>query len=108
MITTLIPQIAAAAATGCIILYAATAKRKVPLNSKDADILWKLHKRDAHCNGNKWQPFPQNHGEITGFRCQCGYRYTQKRPFLSRMPKPQVHVAAVASAGTCRRFGCKP
>jgi len=87
MITTTIlsflPQIgfactATAAAATCLVKI----KRKTPISRKDADVLWKLHKQAAHCPGHRRQLQTGKHGEITGFECQCGYRYTQKRPLV--------------------------
>jgi hypothetical protein len=65
----------------------ATAKRAVPLTQHEAKIIWQLHKQNTACQSHKYQPITRKQGEITGFQCQCGYRYVQRRPLLSRMPK---------------------
>ena len=87
MITTLIPPIAAAGIAAGAIIYAATAKRKVPMTAKEADFVWKLHKKNTDCASHKMHPRITKHGKITGFRCQCGYKYTQQRPLMSRAPQ---------------------
>lgn len=94
MITTILPQIiigaTATAAITTIILYITTAQRYMPITKKEANMLWKLHKQKTNCNCNKMVHLVKKQGEITGFKCQCGYRYTQKSPLLSRKPAPQT------------------
>ena len=87
MVTTILPQIGIACATAAATaLYLLKAKRSTPITRKDANILWTLHTLTAQCNCHKMQPLKLKNGEIAGFQCQCGYRYTQKRPLLSRKP----------------------
>lgn len=90
IITTLIPPIAGGIIVACIVIYSATAKRKIPMTPKEADILWKLHKKNTKCNSHKMKPRITKRGEITGFRCQCGYKYTQQRPLLSQALRKQT------------------
>jgi hypothetical protein len=94
MITTLLPPIAAASIAACAIIYAATAKCKVPLSTKEADILWKLHKQNTNCPSHKMHPQTTKKGEITGFQCQCGYKYAQQRPLMSRTLTDNSQIAA--------------
>jgi len=84
IITVLPPIGIACTAIAAATISLAIAKRKTPITRKDADILWKLHKQTTHCTSRKWQPQTDELGKITGFQCQCGYSYTQKRPLLSK------------------------
>jgi len=104
MITTLIPPIAGGMIAACTIIYAATAKRKVPITAKEADILWKMHKKDTDCTSHKMQPRITENGEITGFQCQCGYKYTQQRPLMSRTPRYIMQTAANSPCETSPRL----
>ncbi len=85
-ITNILPQIgiasAAAVAAVSTALFLVKAKRNAPLTQKEADILWKLHKQNTHCKSHKYKTHTGKHGEMTGFKCQCGYRYAQKRPLI--------------------------
>jgi hypothetical protein len=87
-ITSILPHIGivCSAVAAVTLYYLFKANRNAPISRKDADILWKLHKQDSHCAGHKWLAQVSKHGDITGFQCQCGYRYTQKRPLLSKAP----------------------
>jgi hypothetical protein len=70
-----------------LVWYATSAKRNVPITFDDAKALWHIHKKNARCSGHKWQPISRKGGKISGFECDCGYKYTQKRPLLSNRPK---------------------
>ncbi len=86
MLTIILPTVWASFA-GYLIWYVTTAKRNVNITLEDAKTLWKIHKNSANCTGHKWQPLSRRGGKIAGFRCECGYKYTQKRPLVSTMPK---------------------
>ena len=70
-----------------VIWFVGAAKRHVPLTLEEAKMLWKIHKQDTNCRYRKWQPISRRNGKITGFKCECGYKHTQKRPMVSRIPK---------------------
>ncbi len=83
MITTILPQIGIACmAAAAAALFIVKAKRSAPISRKEATILWKLHKQTCHCKSQKYEIRMTKRGEMTGFKCECGYRYTQKRPLL--------------------------
>ncbi len=63
--------------------YVISVRRSEPMSVEEAKIIWKMHKQSSHCPGKKWQPISQKGNRIKGFRCECGYRYTQKRPLVS-------------------------
>lgn len=73
--------------TGYTVWYVTSAKRNVPITFDDAKTLWKIHKKTAKCAGHKWRPISCSGGKISGFECECGYKYNQKRPIVSSMPK---------------------
>lgn len=63
------------------------AKRSVPITVNDAKVMWAMHQKTAHCRGHKWKPIKLKKDKIVGFRCECGYTYTQKRPLVCRSIK---------------------
>jgi hypothetical protein len=110
MITTILPQIGIVCTVAvAAALYLLKAKRNAPITRKEAEILWKLHKQNQRCTSHKWQPQNRKNGQITGFQCQCGYRYTQKRPLLSKIPPkaakladPYVYAPKILSKSTVK------
>lgn len=72
-----------------LLWYVTSAKRNVTITHSDAKALWKIHKKSTKCSGHKWRPTSRRNGKISGFECECGYKYTQKRPIISSMPKPR-------------------
>lgn len=70
-----------------LIWYVTVAKHNVPITRDDAKTLWKIHKKTSNCNGHKWRPISLRGDKIAGFECECGYKYRQKRPIVSSMPK---------------------
>ncbi|HLE74569.1 MAG TPA: hypothetical protein VI864_00795 [Candidatus Bathyarchaeia archaeon] len=83
---TIILATAWASFTGYLLWYVTSAKRNVPITVSDAEILWRLHKKSTNCAGHKWRLIKRRN-RISGFECECGYRYTQKRPLISNLPK---------------------
>jgi hypothetical protein len=63
--------------------YVAAAKTSVPISIKEAKTLWHIHKQNTACKGNKWEPVSQKGDMVKGFKCECGYKYTQKKPVVS-------------------------
>ncbi len=63
------------------------AKRSAPITVNDAKVLWAMHRKTVHCSGHNWQPIKLKKDKIVGFRCQCGYKYTQKKPLVCRSMK---------------------
>jgi len=61
------------------------AKEYVPLTTEEAEFLWKLHKQFDQCNAKTWQKITHN-GRLVGFKCECGYRYVQRRPITANSP----------------------
>jgi hypothetical protein len=73
--------------TGYAVWYVTSAKRNVAITFDDAKTLWEIHKKNAKCAGRKWRSISRRGGKISGFECECGYKYNQKRPIVSSMPK---------------------
>jgi hypothetical protein len=72
---------------GCLLWFVTSAKRNVSITFDDAKALWHIHKKTTNCPCRKWKPISRKGGKISGFECECGYRYTQKRPLISSSPK---------------------
>jgi hypothetical protein len=70
--------------------YFTSAKHYAPLTSKEARMLWRIHKRSIRCTATKWREI-RRAGKIIGFECECGYKHTQKRPIVSNTPATNVH-----------------
>jgi hypothetical protein len=66
--------------------YLTSAKDYAPLTSKEAEMLWKIHRQDANCNAKKWRIIKYK-GKIVGFECECGHKHEQKRPIAINQPK---------------------
>ncbi len=60
----------------------ATVKVSTPMTTKEAKVLWALHTKTYRCESHKWEPIMHNRNKIVGFRCACGYKYTQTRPLI--------------------------
>jgi hypothetical protein len=67
----------------CLFSYVIAVRRSEPITVDEAKILWKIHKKATRCGGKKWQPISCKSGKLKGFQCDCGYRYTQKRPIVT-------------------------
>ncbi len=63
--------------------YVFAVRRSELITVDEAAIIWKIHKKTTHCTGKRWQPIAHKCGKLKGFRCDCGYRYAQKRPIIS-------------------------
>jgi len=70
-----------------LLWYATSAKCNASITFDDAKALWHIHKENTRCAGHKWRPIARKNGKISGFECECGYKYTQKRPLIYNKPK---------------------
>jgi hypothetical protein len=86
-------EILLVASWGCLAMYATwyftSAKHYAPITSKEARILWKIHKRNIQCGARKWREVKRR-GKIIGFECECGYKHVQKRPVVASAPAPNM------------------
>ncbi|MCK5628562.1 hypothetical protein KAI12_03765 [Candidatus Bathyarchaeota archaeon] len=71
-----------------LLYYFVSAKRKAPITSEEARLLWKIHKNDSGCTHKKWNVTKRGKHKIVGFKCDCGYKYAQRRPLVVGMPIP--------------------
>ncbi len=66
-----------------LLYYVIEVRKNVPITPDEAKILWKIHKQTTHCTAKDWEPISTRRGKLKGFRCECGYSYSQKRPLVS-------------------------
>jgi hypothetical protein len=59
-----------------------TVRRTAPITVDQAKVMWAMHRKASRCGGHKWEPIKRKQDKVVGFRCQCGYQYTQKRPLV--------------------------
>jgi|YelNatPaOPRAMG01_1025707.scaffolds.fasta_scaffold50834_1 hypothetical protein len=64
-----------------------SAKHVTPITLEEAKVLWSIHRQKDNCRCRKWVPVTRRNGSVIGFKCECGYKYTQKKPVVSRAPK---------------------
>jgi hypothetical protein len=69
--------------------YFTSAKNYAPITSKEARILWKIHKHNIRCDARKWREIKRG-GKTIGFECECGYKHVQKRPIVATAPPLNV------------------
>jgi hypothetical protein len=69
-----------------LLWYMTSVKRSEPITVDEAKVLWKIHKKTARCKGHKWSPITRRGGKLKGFQCECGYKYSQKRPLVAGVP----------------------
>ena len=89
-------EILAVAIWSCFIAYVTwyftLARSFAPITTEEARILWKIHRKDFHCNSDEWREI--KHGNrIVGFVCTCGYRYVQERPLVAGSPPIETEPA---------------
>lgn len=70
---------------GYVAWYFTSAKYNAPLSPGEADMLWKIHKRDRKCHAKSKHVIKRG-GRIIGFECGCGYKHIQKRPVVAGKP----------------------
>jgi hypothetical protein len=63
------------------------AKRNVPITLQEAKTLWHIHKKESACKAHKWEPVSPRGELAKGFKCECGYKYVQKKPLVSSAAK---------------------
>jgi len=63
------------------------AKRNVPITLQEAKTLWQIHKKNSSCKAHKWEPVSQKGDLAKGFKCECGFKYVQKKPLVSSAAK---------------------
>ncbi|MEM3612640.1 MAG: hypothetical protein QXH40_04415 [Candidatus Bathyarchaeia archaeon] len=69
--------------------YFTSAKHYAPLTPNEARLLWKIHKQTTKCSSRRWREICRGR-KIVGFACECGYKYTQKRPIVASTPQQGI------------------
>jgi len=59
--------------------YAFVGKTLQPITNEEADLTWRLHKKNSGCKGSRITDMLSYRGKVIGFRCDCGYEFKQKR-----------------------------
>jgi len=67
----------------CIPVCVAATKRTMPITVEDAKVLWTLHKQNSRCRCKNWSLLKPKKDKVNGFICECGFKYTQKKPIIS-------------------------
>jgi hypothetical protein len=67
----------------CGVLIIGATEHTVPIKIEDANAMWTLHKLNSGCDCKKHRLLSQKKGKTIGFMCECGYKYTQKKPLIS-------------------------
>lgn len=68
--------------------YSFFGKTKQPLTLNEVDLLFVLHKKQAACTGTKISDLLLESGKVVGFKCECGYKYEQKRFLAQKVLRP--------------------
>jgi hypothetical protein len=74
-------------ATACTVAVLATVRQMAPMTAEEAKVIWTLHKKTSLCKGRRPILIRKKKDKIVGFRCDCGYCYTQERPLLLKSMK---------------------
>ena len=61
--------------------------RTIPITVEDANVMWTLHKQNSRCKCKNWSLIKPKEGKVKGFKCECGYKYTQKKPLGAFSPR---------------------
>lgn len=64
-----------------------SAKRSMVIIIDEAQTLWKIHKKNDGCKAKKWQAIKRNGEKVKGFKCECGYKFIQKKPLVTEKLK---------------------
>jgi hypothetical protein len=72
-----------------VLWYLFKAKTVQPLTLDDMALTWKVHKQREGCNASRIHSLIKENDEIVGFRCECGYEFTQKR-LITQKPHERI------------------
>lgn len=50
-----------------------------PLTLDDLALAWKIHKQQTGCTASRIDSLVTKNKEVVGFKCDCGYKFLQKR-----------------------------
>ncbi len=72
--------------------YFFKAKTVQPITLDELALTWKIHKQRDGCNASRIHSLIKKKNEVVGFRCECGYKFIQKR--LITQKSQEQHVSA--------------
>jgi hypothetical protein len=70
--------------------YFFMAKTFQPLTWDNLALTWRLHKQQTGCTASRVHSLLTRNDEVIGFKCWCGYEFSQKRLIAQRVLKPRV------------------
>ncbi len=63
-----------------------------PLTLDNLALTWKLHKQETGCKASRIHSLLARNGEVYGFKCDCGYKFLQKRLITQKIrASPQIN-----------------
>jgi len=66
------------------------AKTLQPLTWDNLALTWRLHKQQTGCTASRVHSLLTRNDEVVGFKCWCGYEFSQRRLITQRVLKPRV------------------
>ena len=70
--------------------FVSKAKTFQPLTLNELALTWRLHKHEAQCKASSIHELLVRNDEIVGFKCDCGYKFLQKRLITQKVhPREQ-------------------
>ncbi|MEM3666919.1 MAG: hypothetical protein QW222_07555 [Candidatus Bathyarchaeia archaeon] len=75
-----------------ILWFFLKAETAQPLTLDDLALTWKLHKQQTGCKASRIYSLIKENDEIIGFKCECGYKFIQKRLITQKIKRaPHAH-----------------
>ncbi len=71
------------------------AKTVQPLTLDDLALTWKLHKQQDGCDASRIHSLIKENDEVIGFRCECGYKFIQKRLITQNPQERYVSIGTI-------------
>jgi hypothetical protein len=86
--------------------YFFLAKTFQPLTLDDLALMWRLHKLQTGCTASRIHSLLERNDEVVGFKCECGYKFQQKRLITQKVGKTRISTGVI-SVPKLRRSGKK-
>ena len=78
-----------------VMWYFFRAKTVQPLTIDDLALTWRVHKQRDRCNASRIHSMIKENDEVVGFRCECGYKFIQKRLITQNPQERQVFASTI-------------
>jgi hypothetical protein len=75
--------------------YFFRAKTVQPLTLDDLALTWKVHKQRDGCKASRIYSLIKEKDEVVGFRCECGYKFIQKRLITQSPQERHVSIGTI-------------